>query len=89
MKYLPSEQQERIQEAIETFNEQSALVMTDCNCDRPWVGDHGKKEIHKIVSLRRDSGQVFVNEGTCSVYSRKNWKVCDPEAVVKQNVDLL
>lgn len=90
MHLLPSEQKERIQIAKNTFAIEDELIITDCNCFQPWAGDFGKKEIHRVVTLRADEDRVFVNDGTCKANEIKNWKICScPDRVIETNTDLL
>jgi hypothetical protein len=88
---LPSEQEAKIKEAIQEFNEIGALnIYEPCDCGNQIRHNNGGN-YHDEIYLRRDSGQIFVKyETTCELVPRAQWKKCDDwEAIIRQKADWL
>ncbi len=91
MNLLPSEQREHAESAIREFQEEKFLAIHEpCDCGSHIRHNNGGN-YHDIITLRRDSGQVFVKYGTtCELTPPVLWEVCeDPEAVIREYADWL
>ncbi len=88
---LPSEQEEKIKEAIRVFEETGSLsIYEPCNCGSQVRHNNGGN-YHDKIYLRRDSGDTFVKfETTCELVPHAEWeKHKSPEAIIRQNADWL
>ncbi len=88
---LPSEQKEKIEKAIKTFEGTGNLsIYEPCNCGSQVRHNNGGN-YHTEIYLRRDSGDAFVKfETTCELVPRAEWEECkSPEAVIRGNADWL
>lgn len=88
---LPSEQKERLEQAIVDFNSTGTLsIYEPCDCGNRVQHNNGGN-YHEEIYLKRDSGKVFVKyETTCELVSPTQWQECDDfEAVIRQNADWL
>ncbi len=91
MNLLPSEQKERIEQAIETFEKTNSFsIFEPCDCGNRISHNNGGN-YHDEIYLRKDSGKVFVKyETTCELVPRAEWQECnDPVAVIRQYADCL
>lgn len=91
MRLLPSEQEARTKAAIQEFQETSTLnICEPCDCGSHIRHNNGGN-YHEIISLRRDSGQVFVMyDTTCELTPPAQWEVCtDPETIIREYADWL
>jgi hypothetical protein len=91
MYLLPSEQKEKIEQAIEQFDKTGELsIFEPCDCGSHIQHNNGGN-YHEEIYLKRDSGKVFVKYGTtCELVPLAHWAECnDFEEVIKQNADYL
>ncbi|KKL92160.1 hypothetical protein LCGC14_1816500 [marine sediment metagenome] len=91
MHLLPNEQQERIQEALETLEKTGSLnIFEPCDCGNQICHNNGGN-YHNEIYLRRDNGKMFVKYATtCELVEPAEWEECqDPESIVKENSDWL
>jgi hypothetical protein len=91
MHLLPSEQKERIEQAIIRFNETDKLsIFEPCDCGSRIRHNNGGN-YHDEIYLRRDSGKAYVKYGTtCELVAPPEWDVCDnPETIIREYADWL
>lgn len=66
MRLLPSEQKERIEEAVEQFNSTGQLTIEEpCDCGNQVRHNNGGN-YHDIIRLARDNDKTFIVEDTTS-----------------------
>lgn len=94
MRLLPSEQESRLQEAIDLFKEQGYLnIHEPCDCgDR--VRHNNGGNYHDIIYLKKDSGRYFVKwTDTCELKADPGWdevtSLEEIETIIKQYADWL
>lgn len=88
---LPSEQKERIKEAIEQFSKTSELsIFEPCDCGNQVRHNNGGN-YHQEIYLKHDSGQTFVKyETSCNLVAPAQWQECkNVNEIIKCNADWL
>ncbi len=88
---LPSEQKERIKQAVENFNETGSLsIFEPCDCGSQVRHNNGGN-YHEEIFLRSEGDKAFVKyETSCELTAPEEWQKCaDPESVIRQNADWL
>jgi hypothetical protein len=91
MHLLPSEQEKRTNEAINTFNETGELAIYEpCDCGSQVRHNNGGN-YHGEIYLLRDSGKWFVKyETTCELMPPAEWEECgSPVDIIRQHADWL
>ena len=90
MRNLPSEQNENVEIAKETFRREGRLEIDEpCDCGGQIRHNNGGN-YHEEISLVKDSGQVFVKYGSTSEYDESEWEICeDWESVIEEHADWL
>jgi len=91
MRLLPSEQNQRVAEAIKEFEDSSQLsIFEPCDCGNRVQHNNGGN-YHDRIYLQRDGEQVFVKyDTTCELVAPAEWDKCnDWKAVIEQNADWL
>lgn len=91
MRLLPSQQKERIKQAVEIFYNTGKLTLAEpCNCGSQVRHNNGGN-YHDIIQLVRDGEQVFIMEDTTSELEvLAEWEPCeDWQGVIEKNSDWL
>ncbi len=98
MRLLPSEQEERIQEAIVRYAETGELVIGEsCNCGSQTRHNNGGN-YHEIIFLKRDNPWYHENhyvkyETTCELVEPAEWdrlkSVSETHKIIRDNADWL
>jgi hypothetical protein len=78
MNLLPSERNNRIEQAIKDFEETGRLVISEpCNCGSHIRHNNGGN-YHQIIHLARDGDKVFVAfDSTCELVPSAEWEPCE------------
>ena len=90
MHLLPSDQKERIDEAIKEFEETGSLgIFQPCDCGSRIRHNNGGN-YHEEIYLKADQ-EIFVKyETTCELTPEAEWQIVDDwRSVIRQNADWL
>jgi hypothetical protein len=90
MHLLPSEQKERVVEAIKEFEDSGELDISEpCDCGSR-IRHHNGGNYHDKIYLQRD-GEVYVKyDTTCELTPPAEWEPCeDWKSVIEQHADWL
>ena len=91
MYLLPSEQKERIDEALIEFEKTDKFsIFEPCDCGNQIRHNNGGN-YHETIYLCRDGKQIFVKyETSCELVPEAEWQIVDDwQSVIRQNADWL
>lgn len=89
MNLLPSQQKNRIEEAIKNFDTNGKLVIYEpCNCGSHVRHNNGGN-YHAIITLQQDDGKIFAKfDSTSELEPPVEWEeVTDYQGIIKQYAD--
>ena len=91
MNLLPSEQLQRVDQAIQEFKESGHLeIFEPCDCGSRIQHNNGGN-YHQEITINRDGKAVFIKyETTCDLVARAEWQECnDLDSVIREFADWL